>query len=86
MPSQLSEKKNLFFIECILQCNTYTTPLTLPIPPRETQTPNISLEQELPIAGLLSKGCRSLPPTDLSLKHLVLHEMEIANSNATDKH
>ena len=81
--------KETFFIQYLLKRNmhTYTQNQYHLYPIKEVQIPNISLEAELPIAGLLlSKDYRSLPPTDLSLKHLVLHEMEIANSDASDIH
>ena len=81
--------KETFCIQYLLKCNmhTYTQRQHHLYPIKEVQIPNISLEGELPIAGLLlSKDCRSLPPTDLSLKHLVLHEMEIPNSDTSDIH
>lgn len=65
--------------------HTYTKPIP-PIPHLRSTNPKYFFRRELPIAGLLSKDYKSLPPTDLSLKHLVLHEMEIANIVYGDIH
>lgn len=78
-------KRNLFFIQCVLQCNTYTYTDTTH-PSRRSTNPKYFSRTGAAHCRPLSKGCRSLPPADLPLKHLVLHEMEIANSDATDKH
>lgn len=58
----------------ITDTHTQTNP-PLPPPPVRKRTLSISLEGDLYFTGLQSKGCRSLPPTDLLLKYLVLLEI-----------
>ena len=64
--------------------NTHTTDTTHPS--RRSTNPKYFSRTRAAHCRPLSKGCRGLPPADLPLKHLVLQEMEIANSDVTDKH